>query len=63
MTAGLGGGGAVSGRYAFRKLWTHCKRGHALTPENVLWKRNGKRRCLTCHRVDSAAWYRRTVAA
>jgi HNH endonuclease len=27
---------------------THCKRGHALTPENVIVKSTGKRACRTC---------------
>lgn len=30
---------------------THCIRGHALTPDNVMRRRDGRRReCLTCHR-------------
>lgn len=32
-----------------RNQKTHCKRGHALTPENVIrWRTH--RRCKTCHR-------------
>ena len=40
------------GRYASgnaRK--THCKRGHAFTPENTSITLNGHRRCRACRRV------------
>lgn len=29
---------------------THCKRGHAFSPENTMKRKSGKRECLTCHR-------------
>ena len=35
---------------------THCKRGHAFTPENTIWKANGKwRKCRACHIADYKA--------
>jgi len=33
---------------------THCKNGHPLFGENLSIKRNGFRRCLTCHRECEA---------
>ncbi len=41
---------------------THCLRGHAFTPENTYWSRNGnrekkKRRCLTCARAQRKSRY------
>jgi hypothetical protein len=43
-----------------RQPGTHCKRGHALTPDN-LWsglRSNGKRwrACKACHRASNRAW-------
>lgn len=31
-----------------RRRWTHCKRGHAFTPENTMLKKNGRRECRAC---------------
>lgn len=30
------------------KRKTHCKRGHEFTPDNIIYKPNGARRCATC---------------
>lgn len=32
-----------------RKPRTHCAAGHVLTSDNVIRKKNGRTRCLTCH--------------
>lgn len=29
---------------------THCIRGHEFTPDNILWQRDGGRRCRACKR-------------
>lgn len=29
---------------------THCKHGHAFTPENTYWAKGKYRQCRTCHR-------------
>lgn len=33
---------------------THCRNRHPYTPENTSVKRDGSRRCLTCHREQEA---------
>ncbi len=33
----------------FRK--THCSQGHAYTPENTKWTKDGYRRCRACYRL------------
>lgn len=38
---------------------THCLRGHALSPENVRLRRDGRRVCRACENERSAARYRR----
>ena len=41
-----------------RPLLTHCKRGHAFTPDNIQWRTQGKytfRICRTCKRADANA--------
>lgn len=35
---------------------THCKRGHALTEENVYLSKRGVRSCRTCLRENTAKW-------
>lgn len=35
---------------------THCKRGHAYTPENTVMNRFGKR-CLSCKNADARIRY------
>lgn len=35
---------------------THCKRGHALTPENTRITSIGRRSCLTCARAYDREW-------
>jgi hypothetical protein len=44
--------------YNVRK--THCKRGHAYSPENTYITKRGGRSCRTCHRAEVlTAYYRR----
>lgn len=43
----------AKGRHSPGKRWTHCKRGHPLTPENTWVKPSsprGKRECIICKR-------------
>ena len=40
---------------------THCLRGHALSGENLIERKNGQRSCRTCQRVRDLA-YRKTDA-
>lgn len=35
--------------------WTHCKRGHPMTPENLSMRRDGSRHCGVCARFMMAA--------
>jgi HNH endonuclease len=44
-----------------QRLQTHCKHGHAFTPENTIWRGpDGRHRdCLTCQRKWSREWMRR----
>lgn len=42
------------GRAANRGI-THCKRGHAFTPENTAHQGRGKRRCRICARARDVA--------
>lgn len=42
---------------------THCKNGHARTPENLLVASNGYRRCRVCRSEDRARAQRRYKAA
>jgi len=37
-----------------RRLHTHCKRGHPLTPENSYYKPDGQRNCKTCRAMRNA---------
>lgn len=53
-------GEAVSAALALRASKTHCKRGHALSGENLLRTSDGHRRCKTCHR-DRARERRRAA--
>lgn len=40
--------------------FTHCLRGHPLTPDNIYWTRGRReRRCRTCHLASMAATYLR----
>lgn len=39
------------GPTAQRARQTHCKRGHELTPDNLLKDKVGKRRCKLCRRI------------
>jgi hypothetical protein len=44
---------------------THCKNGHALTPDNLApfaWKHYGRRQCLTCFRKRAREAARRKMA-
>lgn len=50
-------------KYNSRPLLSHCKRGHALTPENILNNSDGKRRCRTCRRWRARRNYLRRKAA
>jgi hypothetical protein len=38
----------LKGRAAPVQRRTHCKHGHAYTPENTLWHREGYQRCREC---------------
>lgn len=47
----------------FGKYRTHCVKGHALTPDNVILTNHGKsRRCLQCYRISSRAGALRYLA-
>jgi hypothetical protein len=37
---------------------SHCKRGHALTDDNVRLNKRGYRRCLKCYRDGALKWKR-----
>lgn len=37
---------------------THCRRGHAMTDDNVKVRSDGYRVCLTCQRATKARWSR-----
>lgn len=41
-----------------RKLRTHCKKGHRLTPGNTYVNPRGKRRCRLCYRRSHREWER-----
>jgi len=41
-----------------RPLRTHCKRGHEMTAENTVYRKDGGRGCKSCHRES----YRRRAA-
>lgn len=57
LEAVLVAGRENSRRYQASK--THCKSGHAWTPENTLPSRSGRRRCRECSRLSAAANYQR----
>ena len=40
-----------------RKPKTHCKRGHKLTEENLIYRKNGDRRCKTCNILSKKEYY------
>lgn len=43
-----------------RAIITHCKRGHPLSGDNIVWKK-GRRNCLVCKReAQRRAWQRTT---
>lgn len=46
----------------FNLAKTHCKRGHELTPENLVKSKNG-RRCLLCSRIHGAKQRQREKVA
>lgn len=41
---------------------TECKRGHALSGENLRINRRGERVCVACHRESNRNWKRRSAA-
>lgn len=49
-------------RRSIRKLSMACRRGHALTPDNVFRHKNGDRECRICKRARNNAWKRRQTA-
>lgn len=49
------------GRNWKREL-THCKRGHAFSPENTLRRDEGGRKCRTCNSATARAWRRARAA-
>lgn len=48
---------------ALRRHWTHCKRGHAFTPDNIIVPKTGHRVCRTCTNASARASYARRQAA
>jgi hypothetical protein len=46
----------------YQRAKTHCRRGHAYTPENTLIVRGG-RNCKTCARAATRRWYIRQKEA
>lgn len=49
------------GRYRhWQRGKTHCKHGHAFTPENTIINSHGRRNCRTCTRAINAAYDKRT---
>lgn len=36
---------------ARKKMQTHCVNGHAFSPENTAFEKNGTRRCIECRRA------------
>lgn len=42
---------------------THCKNGHAWTPDNTSHAAGGTRRCKACHRANEAARYARKAVS
>src|SRR5690606_32157657 len=42
---------------------THCKNGHAFTPENTMRRSEGGRRCRTCNDAQQAAYRARVKEA
>lgn len=37
-----------------RKLASHCRAGHPMTPDNLYFLKSGERRCATCRRIEQA---------
>lgn len=35
-----------------------CKHGHPFSPENTEWRKDGSRRCKTCHAAHQREWGR-----
>jgi len=35
----------------------YCKRGHPLRAGNLIYRRDGRRRCKACHSIHMAEWY------
>ncbi len=46
-----------------RELVTHCKWGHALTPDNLKGRKDGPRVCLSCTRIAQNKWRAKKRAA
>lgn len=42
---------------------THCTQGHPLEDGNLVPRKDGNRRCLTCHREYQRKWARKKKAA
>ena len=38
---------------------THCRHGHPLTPDNIIVRSDGGRRCLVCRKEQNARAYQR----
>lgn len=43
-----------STRYSQRR--THCRMGHALTPDNLVKRRGQSKQCRVCHNADYRSW-------
>ncbi len=46
----------IRAAWVTRKRNTHCKHGHALTPDNVYWHRGIHKHCAACRKRVRAAW-------
>jgi hypothetical protein len=55
-------GGARFAATIAQERRTHCKRGHAFTPENTKVQGTKERVCRTCANMKRREWYRRTKA-
>jgi hypothetical protein len=55
--------GTRSGRGKPWRDRTECLKGHPYTPENILWRAHGARRCRKCALARGRRWYAERGAA